>query len=132
MKYDGIKKVLDGKFISRYDVTYTTEDDKTKVYEIISRNKNITSIEELKNQSPDGVVIVVTDITGERILLNREYRMAVGDYVYNFPAGLIDAGETPQIAAARELKEEPARPFKQIQLRLQRRNLCGCLHPLLR
>ncbi len=106
MKYDGIKKVLDGKFISRYDVTYTTEDDKTKVYEIISRNKNITSIEELKNQSPDGVVIVVTDITGERILLNREYRMAVGDYVYNFPAGLIDAGETPQIAAARELKEE--------------------------
>mgnify|MGYP002517239802 CR=1 FL=1 len=106
MKYDGIKKILDGRFISRYDVTYTTEDNKTKVYEIISRNKNITSIEDLKNQSPDGVVIVVTDMTGENILLNREYRMAVGDYVYNFPAGLIDAGETPQIAAARELKEE--------------------------
>ena len=101
MKYDGIKKILDGRFISRYDVTYTTEDNKTKVYEIISRNKNITSIEDLKNQSPDGVVIVVTDMTGENILLNREYRMAVGDYVYNFPAGLIDAGET-----ARELKEE--------------------------
>lgn len=30
----------------------------------------------------------------------------VGDYVYNFPAGLIDAGETVQVAAARELKEE--------------------------
>ena len=32
--------------------------------------------------------------------------MAVGDYVYNFPAGLIDEGETAKIAAARELKEE--------------------------
>ena len=106
MKYEGIKKINDGRFISRYDVTYTTEDDKTKVYEMISRNKDITSIGELRNEAPDGVVIVVTDESGERILINKEYRMAVGDYVYNFPAGLIDAGETVQVAAARELKEE--------------------------
>lgn len=33
MKYEGIKKINDGRFISRYDVTYTTEDNKTKVYE---------------------------------------------------------------------------------------------------
>ena len=32
--------------------------------------------------------------------------MAVGDYVYNFPAGLIDEGENPEEAAIRELKEE--------------------------
>ena len=106
MKYEGIKKINDGRFISRYDVTYTTEDNKTKVYEMISRNKDITSIGELRNEAPDGVVIVVTDESGERILINKEYRMAVGDYVYNFPAGLIDAGETVQVAAARELKEE--------------------------
>ena len=98
MRYDGIKKILDGKFISRYDITYTTEENKTKVYEIISRNKNITSIADLKNPSPDGVVIVVTDTKGEKLLLNKEYRMAVGDYVYNFPAGLIDAGETAEVA----------------------------------
>ena len=32
--------------------------------------------------------------------------MAVGDWVYNFPAGLIDEGETPEVSAVRELKEE--------------------------
>jgi len=32
--------------------------------------------------------------------------MAVGGFVYNFPAGLIDKGETPQEAGKRELKEE--------------------------
>jgi len=32
--------------------------------------------------------------------------MAAGMWVYNFPAGLIDPGEDPETAAARELREE--------------------------
>lgn len=32
--------------------------------------------------------------------------MATGEWVYNFPAGLIDAGEEPQQSAKRELWEE--------------------------
>ena len=106
MKFDGIKKVSEGRFINRYDLYYTTEDDKKKVYEIISRNKDIKTIEDIRNEKTDGVVIVATDESDEHILINKEYRMSVGDYVYNFPAGLIDAGETPEIAAKRELKEE--------------------------
>lgn len=41
-----------------------------------------------------------------KILLNKEFRMATGEWVYNFPAGLIDAGEEPQQSAKRELWEE--------------------------
>ena len=106
MKFDGVKKVNESTFINRYDLYYTTEDNKKKVYEIISRNKDIQSLEDVRNQSTDGVVIVATDEEDEHILINKEYRMSVGDYVYNFPAGLIDEGETPEIAAGRELKEE--------------------------
>ena len=106
MEFQGIEKVHEGRFIDRYNLTYVTKDNRTKVYEIISRNKDLTGPEEIRNPHTDGVVIVVNDLNDEKILLNREFRMAVNDYVYNFPAGLIDPGETPEIAAARELREE--------------------------
>ena len=106
MEFQGIEKVHEGRFIDRYNLTYITKDNKTKVYEIISRNKDLTGPEEIRNPHTDGVVIVVTDHNDEKILLNREFRMAVNDFVYNFPAGLIDEGETPEVAAKRELKEE--------------------------
>jgi ADP-ribose pyrophosphatase len=51
------------------------------------------------------VILILTNQEG-KILINKEYRMAMGQWIYNFPAGLIDPGETPQQAAKRELKEE--------------------------
>lgn len=106
MKFIGIEEREKGKFISRYDISYETVNGNKKVYEIISRKKQLNTHEELKGNAPDAVVIIVTDESDERILLNKEFRMAVGDYVYNFPAGLIDEGENPEEAAIRELKEE--------------------------
>ncbi len=111
MKFISIKKILDSKFISRYDVLYETEIGTTKNYEMISRSKDITTLEKLQNipesqYSADAVVIIMHDVSGDKVLLNKEYRMAIGGFVYNFPAGLIDQGEEARISAARELKEE--------------------------
>lgn len=106
MEFRGIQKREEGKFITRYDITYETVDKQEKVYEIISRNKDLESYEELHGKKADAVVIIVTDETGEKILINKEFRLAVGDWVYNFPAGLIDPGEEPQQSAIRELWEE--------------------------
>lgn len=106
MEFNGIEKVHAGKFIDRYNIMYTTADHQQKIYEMISRNHDIKTIEDIRNAHTDGVVIIVTDEQNEKILLNKEFRLAVDDYVYNFPAGLVDEGETPEIAAARELKEE--------------------------
>ncbi len=106
MRFDKIEKVHEGAFIDRYNVSYTTQDQRKKVYEIISRNKDLKTLEDLHNPHTDGVVIIMTDAGGEKILLGKEFRMAVGECVYNFPAGLIDSGEYSKEAAARELREE--------------------------
>ncbi len=106
MKFQSVMKIHQGKFIHRYDITYETEEGEEKIYEMISRDPAIQTWEELQGQTPDSVVLIMHDRTGERILLNREFRLALGNWVYNFPAGLIDPGETPEESAERELKEE--------------------------
>lgn len=106
MKFKRIEKKHTGKFIHRYDITYETEGGEEKVYEMISRDGNIDGLERLQKREPDAVVLIIHDETGERLLLNKEFRLALGDWVYNFPAGLMDEGETPEQSAKRELKEE--------------------------
>lgn len=106
MIYKGIRKIHEGRFITRYDVDYVTAEGHPKTYEIISRNKNIRTLDELQNKVPDSVILILTDESGERILVSREYRMAMAQWIYNFPAGLIDPGETPVESARRELWEE--------------------------
>ena len=106
MQFQEIRKILEGRFITRYDVDYISAEGNLKTYEIISRNRNIRTLEELQNRKADSVVMILTDEPGERILVSREYRMAMGQWIYNFPAGLIDPGETPEESAKRELWEE--------------------------
>ena len=106
MKYQGIRKIHEGRFITRYDVDYVTAEGNPKTYEIISRNRNIQTLDDLQNRKPNAVVMILTDESGERILVNREYRMAMAQWIYNFPAGLIDPGESAEESAKRELWEE--------------------------
>lgn len=55
---------------------------------------------------PGAVAVIVLD-DRERVLLIRQYRHAVGGYLFEPPAGLLDAiGEDPAPAAQRELAEE--------------------------
>ena len=44
--------------------------------------------------------------SGEELLLQKQYRPPIDAIVIEVPAGLIDAGETPEQCAVRELKEE--------------------------
>jgi len=53
----------------------------------------------------DAVAVLAVDGAG-RVLGVRQRRPAVGAVTWELPAGLIDAGETPADAAARELAEE--------------------------
>ncbi len=53
----------------------------------------------------DWVVAVALTPEGE-IVLVRQFRFGVSDFTWELPAGLMDPGETPAAAAARELEEE--------------------------
>lgn len=114
MEYKGMEKIHEGKFITRYNVTYETVDGQEKIYEIISRDKNMTTFDQLSKHKTDAVVLIMEDEARERILINKEYRMAVGGFVYNFPAGLIDPGESVEESGRRELKEETGLDLLQV------------------
>jgi ADP-ribose pyrophosphatase len=51
-----------------------------------------------------------------RFLLVRQYRPAVEQFLWEFPAGIVDPGETPEISVTRELIEETGhRPLRLVQ-----------------
>ncbi|KAJ5518290.1 hypothetical protein LT330_005980 [Penicillium expansum] len=53
-----------------------------------------------------GIVAILKKDTGSELLLQKQYRPPIDAVVIEVPAGLIDAGETPEQCAVRELKEE--------------------------
>lgn len=106
MRFKGINKEYEGEYITYYRIGYETETGREKYYEMISRNPSLKTTADLQNGKADAVILILHDKSGEKLLLNCEYRMAVAEWVYNFPAGLIDEGESIAEAAKRELKEE--------------------------
>jgi ADP-ribose pyrophosphatase len=55
---------------------------------------------------PHDYVCVVATTPEQQIVLVRQYRPAVERVTLEIPSGLLDPGETPEVAAIRELREE--------------------------
>ena len=70
---------------------------------------------------PASVVLIPLD-EAQRVILVRQYRYAVDRWLWELPAGSVEAGETPEEAAARECAEE-------IQLRPGRVDQLGSFYP---
>ena len=54
---------------------------------------------------PGGVAVLALDNAG-RLCLIRQYRHAAGGWLWEIPAGKLEAGEAPELTAQRELLEE--------------------------
>jgi ADP-ribose pyrophosphatase len=63
-----------------------------------------------------GSVVVLPVLPDGRILLIRQYRHATRQYLWELVAGRMDPGETPKVAAARELKEETGYRAKRMRV----------------
>ena len=112
-----VEKKTDNRFLNMYDLQYENKVGGQGIYHIASRG---ASIEELKlkthKNKPDGVIIyALYGPKRDKVVMVRQYRFSIDDYVYEFPAGLVDAGETYSQAGARELKEETGLDFTPVK-----------------
>lgn len=112
-KYTKIQKLSDNKFLNLFKLDALTDSGRQFDYFFVSRRKG-ENIKLLTGDSAaEGVVIYpVLKENPEKLVMIRQYRYPLGDYLYELPAGLIDEGETPDIAAVREMKEETGLDFE--------------------
>ena len=82
-----------------------------KVYTIVADKvrepEGVVALREIIRHHGSVVVLAVDEsVSPPRVLLERQYRYAADDYLWELPAGHIDPGEAPAVAAKRELLEE--------------------------
>lgn len=98
------------RFLNMYELDVTHKTGQKGSYFVASRAECPEQLKlKTRKNVPDGVAIysVIRDKDGvEKVVLIRQYRYPIDDYIYEFPAGLVDSGESYRQAAIRELREE--------------------------
>ncbi|KAH7316839.1 NUDIX hydrolase domain-like protein [Stachybotrys elegans] len=92
----------DSRWIKLVKLTYQDANKVTRTWESAERrtrppNGEIDGV---------GVVAILDKETGPELLVQRQYRAPIDMVSVEVPAGLVDAGETAEQAAIRELREE--------------------------
>lgn len=100
-----IEKKTGSRFLSYYEMEAIHRDGSISPYYLASRNPDPAALKAVTHQNdPDGVVIY--SLYQDRVVLVRQYRYPIGGFVYEFPAGLVEPGESIEQAAIREMYEE--------------------------
>jgi len=89
------------KWLSLRRITYTDPLGKPRQWESVHRTTKTGPIDAV-----DIIALVTKSGEPTQILLVKQFRAPVGKLCIEFPSGLVDAGETPEEAALRELREE--------------------------
>lgn len=118
-KINRITKLTDSRFLNMYELDATNRVGGKVDYFVASRAKKVEDMKiSTKDwESPDGVIIY--SLYGEKkdkVILVRQYRYSIDDYIYEFPAGLVDEGENFKEAAVREMKEETGLTFRPLDV----------------
>ncbi|MDA8088313.1 MAG: NUDIX hydrolase [Nitrospiraceae bacterium] len=94
MKITGREPLWQGDFLKTVRIAYLDNKGVARTWEAVDR------------VGADGVVIIVPVTGAGELILIRQFRVVIGNYAIEFPAGLINPGEDLMDAARRELIEE--------------------------
>ena len=113
-----IEKLTDSKFVNLYHINATSVHNTPVSYFVASRAKSIEQMKiKTRENTPDGVIIY--SLYGEKrdkVVLVRQYRYTIGDYIYEFPAGLVEPDEEFHEGAVREMHEETGLKFTPLKV----------------
>ena len=112
-----IEKKTDTRFLNFYEFEAIHRDGRVSPYYVSSRAKEIDGLKAVTHRNaPDGVILYgVYGENKDKVVLIRQYRYPLGDYVYEFPAGLVEPGEDMLSAAIREMHEETGLHFSPVE-----------------
>ena len=97
----GVSTVLEehllyqGKWSKLVEISYEDEKRQKRKWEVLHR----------KNDA-EAVIIIAKMEPSDRYIIIRQFRPPTNSYLLEFPAGLVDSGETREQTAIRELSEE--------------------------
>ncbi|SCH61219.1 MULTISPECIES: NUDIX hydrolase [unclassified Romboutsia] len=108
-KIQDIKTLVETPFVGLYEVNYKNKLGDDRTWTVASR-KNRKELKEIylnnKEDKIDAVVIAAYHKDTNKLVLIKQFRVPINDYIYELPAGLVDNDEKMEEAVKRELKEE--------------------------
>lgn len=108
-KVTRVKDLAQTKFLSLYEVQYENKIGNMRTWTVASRKDNDKiqkQFFENKEDTPDGVIIAAYHKDEKKLVIIKQFRIPLNDYVYELTAGLIDSGEDANSTIGRELMEE--------------------------
>jgi len=108
-KVTKVKPLVETRYLSLYEAEYENKIGNKRTWTIASRKDNETIQKqyfENKEDKTDGVIIAAYHKDKKKLVIIKQFRIPLNNYVYELTAGLIDPGEDARSTIERELLEE--------------------------
>ena len=113
-----VTRQTDNRFVNLYLLEASSRTGRPIRYNVASRAPGVDTLKLSTHENhPDGVSIyALYGAAKDRVVLIRQYRYTIDDYIYELPAGLCEPGEEFHTAAIREMKEETGLSFTPLRV----------------
>lgn len=102
-----VEQQTNNKFLNMYNLSYLNEKTNKEFNYYVASRKDKDNLVAVTGEhgKADAVMMFCTYKNGDVVLI-KQFRPAINDYIYESPAGLIDENEDPIDAVKREVFEE--------------------------